>query len=295
MREALVDLRCPESEWAELRKGFGKEGRIYQQNRNFIKKIEVGDIALVPRPNQGVVYAGYVRRPFEILNDASWIDDYLALRLKQKLDNENIFSHFADVLHCCEVDSFITIPFAGIPAWIRRSFFGRSTYGIIEPRKDLNLDPVAELDHLMEVGPSTDWKLTRDHAEVMRRLVHIVGPTSFEHLCVALLQLEEPDAQWMHVGGSGDGGVDGMGYRAGEKAVELLQCKWAYNGEPVEIAGQARGRAIRQILASLLCRKDITPPEAVDFWGPEQIVRLILKHANQLPIATTLRVGKTND
>ena len=42
--------------------------------------------------------------------------------------------------------------------------------------------------------------------EVERRLVESVGPGTFEHLCVSLLQLEFPEEVWVHVGGSGDGG-----------------------------------------------------------------------------------------
>ena len=46
----------------------------------------------------------------------------------------------------------------------------------------------------------------QDLVEVERRLADFVGPSTFEHLCVALLQLEHPDEIWEHVGGSGDGG-----------------------------------------------------------------------------------------
>src|SRR5579883_2654564 len=60
LRECIIDLRCSEEEWASLYAGFGKDRKQYQQNRNFVHSIEPGAIALVPRPDRGVVFAGRV-------------------------------------------------------------------------------------------------------------------------------------------------------------------------------------------------------------------------------------------
>jgi hypothetical protein len=119
-----------------------------------------------------------------------------------------------------------------------------------------------------------------------------VGPNSFEHLCVALLQLENPEHVWMHVGGSGDGGIDGIGAHASGAVVGLLQCKWAYRGEDVFVDRQDGRAGTQQILAALLHSEGVSPREGVEFWPRDQIASLVLKHAERLPLALSLRVKR---
>ena len=108
LREAVVDFDCSDDEWktyaATIR---DKEPlRQYEMNRRFVLKIKPGAIALVPRPSQGVVFAGRVVKPFELLDDPPWSDDYLCLRRRQHLDVEDECGHLADVAQCCTVDHF---------------------------------------------------------------------------------------------------------------------------------------------------------------------------------------------
>ncbi len=119
LREAVIDLWCSDKEWVALRPGFGKNARQYQQNRNFVRTIDPGAIALVPRPGRGVVYAGRVIGRFELLDDPPWAEDYIALRCQQGLETEGEYGasdFLADVAQCCEVDGFRAIPFPLIPA-----------------------------------------------------------------------------------------------------------------------------------------------------------------------------------
>src|ERR1022692_856211 len=189
LREAVIDFQCSDEDWAPLYASFGDERREYQKNRNFIRSVKPEAIALVPRPNRGVVYAGRVVVPFEVLDDPPWGDDYLRLRHAQGLDVEDEFSHLADVAQCCEVDRFRSISLLLIPAWIRRSLFGRSTYGLVTPLAALDLDGFVTLDRLLENPRFAERAWTDDVTEVERRLVDAIGPNAFEHLCVALLQL----------------------------------------------------------------------------------------------------------
>ena len=295
LRAALVDFWCPDDEWEVLYNEFGSERRNYQQNRNFVRRINPGSIALVPRPSRGVIYAGKVISKFEILDDPTWGSDYLNLREAQGLDATDEFSHLADVAQCCEVDCFRPLPISYVPAWIRRSLFGRSTYGVVKPLSDHGLDPYARLHALMKHPEHVvrDW--ASDTAEIKRRLLDVVGPSAFEHLCVALLQLEYPEEVWMHVGGSGDGGIDGIGVEAGGRVVGLLQCKWAYWGGNVFADRQSGGANTRQILAALLHSDEIKAGEGVEFWSHEHIASLMVRHADRLPMATSLRIRPHRD
>jgi hypothetical protein len=291
LRKVIVDLCCSDKEWAAHYSKFDKKYRKhYQQNRNFIQSISAGAIALIPRPKRGVVYAGRVKRPFELFDEPPWGQDYLTLRYDQGLPVEEKVYQLGDVAQCCEVEEFIEIPFPVIPAWIRRSFFGRSTYGRIWPLEKLGYDPYPILNRLLEtpVRPPIRWTNNLEVAE--QRLLNGVGPSSFEHLCVDILQLENPTQIWMHVGGSGDGGVDGEGATTSGKVVGLLQCKWAYNGEDIELSGPTSQGKVRQIVAALIHGGDIPERDGDEFWSRSHVASLVIKHSDALPLAKALRI-----
>jgi len=290
LRESVVDFWCSDEEWAQLKPDLGKDSKQYQQNRNFVRTIDPGAIALVPRPSRGVVYAGRVVGRFELLDNPPWANDYIELRTQQGLKTEDESYYLADVAQCCEVDEFRAIPFPIMPAWIRRSLLGRSTYGGVSPIPELELDPYTAMDKLLAHPEQAERTWTSDVREVERRLVESVGPNTFEHLCVALLQLEHPDQIWTHVGGSGDGGIDGVGAAAGGSVVGLLQCKWAYWGENVFVEHQTGEGAKRQILMALLHGSNLQIPGSIEFWPRDRIAALVVQHASRLPLAVSLRV-----
>ena len=70
-------------------------------NRNLVREVDIGSIVLVPRPSEGLVYAGYTRK-FELVDQPSWGDAYIALRktLLTKKDSKlnRRGSHLADVV-----------------------------------------------------------------------------------------------------------------------------------------------------------------------------------------------------
>ncbi|WP_425485132.1 restriction endonuclease [Dokdonella fugitiva] len=74
------------------------------------------------------------------------------------------------------------------------------------------------------------YEPTEDSDEIARRLVDLLSPASFEHLVVDVLRLERPDLMWLHVGGTGDGGADGIGFRADGTPAAILQCKLRWPG-----------------------------------------------------------------
>jgi Restriction endonuclease len=147
---------------------------------------------------------------------------------------------------------------------IRRSLFGRSTYGRIAAPSGLDLDPYKTLDRLMtrSARPALIW--TTDIEKVEQRLLDGVGPNAFEHLCVHLLQLEEPRNR-MHVGGGGDGGVDGEGASRAGKVVGLLQCKWSYDGEEIDLGQSRHEKGIRRIVAAMICKEQPSVSEGVEY------------------------------
>src|SRR5690348_10737098 len=129
LKECVVDLSCGDDEWNAAHAASDKR-REYNQNRNLVRKVEIGSIALVPRPTRGVIYCGRVSGRFELVNAPPWYDRYMKIR--GDADDESRW-HAADVAQCWTVDEFRPIPVPRVPAWIRRSLFGRSTYGVVHP------------------------------------------------------------------------------------------------------------------------------------------------------------------
>lgn len=292
LSKAIVGFNEPNEAFEAARCEMGNP-KMARQSHNFAQAVQTGDIALVPRPSHARVYAGYVTRRFEVLNDPPWANDYMSLRQQQGLDYDDV-SHLGDIAQCCTVDYFRPLPFASIPGWIRRSLLGRSTFGRIGLLPVLGMDPYAALKALMDSPARAVREWTRDPQEVECRLVESVSPNGLEHLCVALLQLEHPDEIWEHVGGSGDGGIDGVGADARDPArtVGLLQCKWEFWGGPLEIAAQEAEPGMRQVLASLLHPELGCQPTKAEFWSRRHIAQLVIKHAGSLPLAISLRVAQ---
>ncbi|MGI4795557.1 MAG: restriction endonuclease [Janthinobacterium lividum] len=200
----------------------------------------------------------------------------------------------ADIAQCCTVDEFQPLPFTIVPAWIKRSLLGRSTFGCLQTLPVPGLNAYTSLVELLDSPWRVERFWTLDIAEVERRLVDFVGPSTFEHLCVALLQLEHPNEIWEHVGGSGDGGLDGVASLAADpsRVVGVLQCKWAYWDKPIVIAEPQSDAHPRQILATLLHPDVVTPIDGMELWTRQIIAELVIKHAAILPIVMTMRVGR---
>lgn len=290
LKNCVVDLRCDDDTWNAALSGV--RSNQYNQNRNLVRSVDKGSIAMIPRPQQGVIYCGRIVSEFELVDAPAWYDDYLHIRRKNKpgdIDNENTW-HAADVAQCWQVDRFREIPVPRIPVWIRRSLFGRSTYGEIRRDEKLDLDPYAVLSEIIESNTFRARSWTTDINEIQTRLLEDVTPSAFEHLMVSLLQLENPGEMWTHVGGSGDGGVDGIAADQHGKVTGLLQCKWQYAGESPFLAGIWKPIQSLKYLASL---RHPTCESADDytFMGLEKIAELVKKHSSRLPQALSMRIG----
>lgn len=244
-RSAIVDLSEVGQDKNALDRRIREWRRQISLNRNLVRDVSDGSILLVPRPGRGFVYAGRTVG-FELVDTPPWGSAYLSLRRKQGLVDSPCGAHLADVVQGWRVDHWRPVPFPAIPAWIRASLLGRSTVGRISPIHllDLELDPFIELDRIIEHPETIFRSNTSDHKEIERRLVTDIGPSAFEHLIVALLQLERPEEVWRHVGGSGDGGVDGLGANRTGNVVGLLQCKWRHDGGELAFENESQiGRA----------------------------------------------------
>ena len=99
-------------------------------------------------------------------------------------------------------------------------------------------------------------------------------------MMVGILQCINDDESWLYVGGSGDGGVDGLAVNMEGEISAILQCKWKHDGGDIEIGAiEFEGK---RILASLLHPPNINFPNTQVFYGIDEIADLVLKHQRRL-------------
>jgi hypothetical protein len=197
-------------------------------NAEFAKRVSPGDVVVMPRPSEGVFWIGMISRAFELVDDpVEWADEYIQLRKDQKLCSVPRVDHVADVVQSWKVECWRSVPVPAVPRWISYVMFLRHSIGWLPNHPDYpdgGPSAASVLLPMLDGDYSLNLALTTDPSKVEKRLLNWVSPLAFEHLVCDLLQLEYPEMQWWHIGGSGDGGVDGIEMKDGN-VVAGVQCK----------------------------------------------------------------------
>lgn len=175
----------------------------------------------------------------------------------------------------------------------------RTTIGWLSDLPDKTANATEVLEQLYEGNYEPDFSPTDSIEVIEGRLLDWTTPSSFEHLVCSLLQCEFPNDHWMHIGGSGDGGADGISIDRSGKIPAALQCEWKMSGDPwalgESLAAQLRknwGEAPRIYVASLFHPPRIQNPESrVTFLGRDSIARLLHRHRDRCPFAATIGVN----
>lgn len=297
LTECLLDVSCDDEAWQAHRAEPREDRAQHAKNRNFVRAVTPGSIAMVPSLQEGVIHCGRVG-PFRLRHDEAAYAAF-APRFQSEFPDQAAQDSVrlaGEIGQGWDVEGdFVAVPVPRIPASIRRSLFGRSTYGIIKPDEDRPA-PYATMAAIMASSTFTPREWSRDPVEVGRRLSDVVTPAMFEGLVASLLQLEQPELVWLPVGGSGDGGVDGIAARPDGSVAALLQCKWRYGGEPV-----FNGPALATLAAygsqrpkTYLATLSGSSPSlgvADEVLDKRWMTQKIIEHCDRLPLAITLRVG----
>lgn len=256
----------------------------YTSHYNLVRDVPIGGIVVIPRPSTGCAHIARIAGPFELNNDPPWAESYLQLRAEQNLETDDEW-HVADVCQSWSIDSLKSVPLALVPAWIRRSFAGRSSFGRLYDHAQMGSAAIALIRAAEGEIDRREWTL--DEQEVTARLLTDLNPTSFEHLVVGLLQLENPSQVWVQTGGPGDGGVDGIGYDpVTGRMTGLLQCKFGFWQTPDSIVSDSGSVPI--YLAALEHEDDL---DGLLVFNRHRVAQLLIKHRDRLPQALSLRVG----
>lgn len=279
--------------------------RQISTNLNLVREIKdnPGSIVLIPRPESGLCYIGIVDC-FELVDRPSWINEYRALRENQRSrivgkkqgvwDDVEGKYHVGDVVQAFNIGgSLKKIPFFAIPAWIRYQLSGRATVGRIRPII-ASQNPFETLTQVYEheVRPVTLYPVL-DADNISDMLLNLATPSIFELLACELLQLDREGEYWWHVGGPGDGGVDGLGFNKAGQLLGALQCKL---GESSETYLMSVGREMKDqfkndeliFVFSLYTDLGIVVQDGITIYGRRGIVELLMKHRDKSSFAAML-------
>lgn len=289
----LIDLTDPQFESIER----NDNGRGYKSavthHRNLASRIDTGSIVLVPRPSEGKCYAGEVSRPFELVDIPPWGDRYLDLRKASGCTVEDPLGHIGDVVQTWPIDNWHALPFVGLPRWISYRLLSRNTLGIIEDLADPPVSALGEVQQLLGRAPGAFFQPVRGAENLERALLDWLSPSIFELLVVELLQLEQPDVHWHHVGGSGDGGVDGIAVTGEGQLVGVLQCKWHGSLSPAALFKTLPTNVpVNHRIVAILHGHQDGPEYSHDgrFLNRQRMAKLVWKHRRELPLAKSLGI-----
>jgi hypothetical protein len=308
IRSCMLDLADWDSSGLSTSFNRGYTSRV-TANRNLVESVRnagPGSLCVIPRPGEGVVYLCKVKG-FELVDNPAWGDAYLDVRRDRPVEGSEAWEvgHIGDVVQTWEIEGEVkSVPFTFIPRWITYQLLSRTSSGVIwgRPGESDVEGRTSAYEALLAMyksgAPRFDLSPTSSPEEVERRLMDWISPSSFEHLVIELLQLEAaPGRRWWHIGGSGDGGADGL-CSDGYGVVEALQCKWKWDGDPVEL-GRAMlkerkdgtARVNQAVVAVLFGKKSDRKVDAVRVLDRADIAKLLIEHRARCASALALGVS----
>lgn len=299
---SMLDIGQLEYGWDRDRLATPSHGRMVETHRRLAHEVDDRSMVAVPRPSEGVVYLAPIVGRFELVSDPEWADDYLSLRQAQGLDADREMSHVSDVCQTWPTGEFRRVPLPLVPGWIVKSLLTRHQICRIGDRPHGQVTALKALRSLYEDGQA--WRIfqpTDDVNDVKARLQTWLTPRSFEHFVCNVLGVLEPHRRWVPVGGSGDGGADGIAIESQLGIVAGLQCKFSTSRSPYRIGQGLRqnlrdawGEKVTVYVATLFDEHDAAEPlDGVAHLGPTQLAELVIKHQSELPTAQQLGVGKS--
>lgn len=295
----LLNLAVNDSQWStgqldeELDSSYRRHITL---NRGFARQVAKGDVVILPRPGEGICYLGRIAGAFELVDDPQWGEEFL--RLKAQSDSSNVREQdISEVVQCWQVDDWKRCAFPLVPRWVSYRLLSRNTIGWIEDQPLKGLKVYNALSQIIDepLKPAL-FERTSDPAEIERRVLSWIAPASFEQLVCELLQLENPQEHWWHIGGAGDGGCDGMAVDDQGRVSAALQCKWMSDENPYELGESLRRQfenkwaLTPRIYVAMLFHppSSVAPTPTITFLGSQGIARLLMKHASSVPIAMSL-------
>ena len=282
----LMDFRKPSP---LLVKPLSKQS----QALNLIKKIETcrgKKWAVIPRIGDGCCWIAEINSGYKIWSKSEpWLGSLNGILQNSPYSANPVgcYHMLADAAQGWDTTTWLQVSFNALPRWFSKQLLAQGSFGEIHGVSSA-LYPVGlstpgavaatgyANPNCTPIPPPT----TNPHV-LMPRLVERLSPTAFEFLCVELLSLSKYKgcALWSHVGGVGDGGVDGIGFDPTGNPTAFLTVKWQISTSTL-IHIPSGNPSI--VLAYLLGTPSLGLLNNVIKWGPLDIANLVLAHKANL-------------
>lgn len=298
---SLLDISIDDGRWNPTEMDPALDPAYRSQvsmNRGFARHVSPGDMVVLPRPGDGLCHIGRIRDTFKLVNNPTWGNEFCKRFAVQHGPSE-VAKATCEVVQCWRVVKWISWPFPLLPKWLACQLLRRNTIGWLRDRPEKQLFAATLLDQVFHGKyKAAAFQTTTHLAEVERRILEWTSPASFEQIMCELMQLEQPKHRWWHVGGSGDGGADGLAVDAEGNVTAVLQCKWESTENPYSL-GQSLKEQMRHkwkvaphVYIAMLLHPE-TAQEEVDgmtFLNLRNIAELLVRHSAKCPAALTLGI-----
>lgn len=257
--------------------------KMYSGVTNLIARVDAvrnDRWAIIPRLGNGVVWIAPILGEYTIWPKGScWLP---SLRTQLPgVPHDDEYGCLADAAQGWDTDRWIEAPFSCLPRWFSKQLLSQTSFGTVHPiRHDPSSLPSPEAvasaaynQKALCPVPIVPNQSSPSESTVRSRLVERLSPTMFEILCVELLQAQSTTLSWMHVGGAGDGGADGIGFDPTTGMPRaILQAKW-------EIQRHYDPPSSVTHLAYLIGQ---SKSHSATVWGPGEIARKVCHYWNTL-------------
>lgn len=269
---------------------------------NLIQKVDqsIGGKRWVVIPRVGEGYCWIAEIPstsqYKIWpKNSPWVQQLDTQLLSKGMGNPfDRYESLADVAQGWDTGPWVKVSFATLPRWFSKQLLHQASFGEIHqllgaPTGVLTSPAVVAAHCYAHPFATPKLPLTKNVIAVQQRMVERLSPAAFEFLCIELLNIKRAHScsVWMHVGGVGDGGVDGLGFDSTGQPSAFLTVKWQINpATQIHIPGHTYLAYLVGNPAPhyLKCR-------SVTVWGPAGIANDLVTYAASVSASCRALLG----
>lgn len=275
------------SQWGWSSDKLASRTRQHTAVANLIRDVDLKEEgerwAVVPRLREGVCYVAKIESQYTIWPKAShWISSIRSQLAQHGVAPSALYAMLADAAQGWDTSEWKRISLTALPRWFWIQTCHRGSFSRLSMRPGYPLPEVVAAAAYNDPFSSPLPPPAASIQEIERMLAEKLSPAALEFLCVELLNLSTTGncALWVHVGGVGDGGVDGIGFDLLGSPSWFLSVKWQI-GADTEIRDAGIDGNAPLVVAYLLGSPPV-PKKHWTVWSSAEIAKLVWNHRNVL-------------
>ena len=261
------------------------------KTKNFVARVKDDCFIIIPRPDIGAFYIGRIdgefhKFPFHLDEIAKYLPETHSLDSRESWDR---YGQLLQGWNLKRLDSNALQPvflrriaLHRVPGVLRKIMACRQAHGAV-------VVETAALEYLNSyldaISKGNNPPKPTSHLDKLR---FTLTTTSFEAMCIELLNCRD-EFVWMHVGGAGDGGIDGAAFDREGNLKAVLQCKFESNAPLKNIVEKLRkslDKNVKVIAATLWNKANWSAsdaPDNLEILLPKDIADMTEKYSSRIP------------